>query len=125
MSNGTNVYTGKRNQAETAWIVDPFLKGDPVREQLHNQLILAIFSNAQREPPDQPGVASWVAANDKPTTTTKPITGDAAEQRLKTEIMHLPPRERRRIRKLEAVCLFFLSNLSNPVRMIRMASKKR
>jgi transcriptional coactivator HFI1/ADA1 len=85
------------------WIIDPFLRGDVSKEALHNQLILAIFSNAQRDPPDQPGVASWVAANDKPTATAKPVTGDAAEQRLKSEIMQLPPRERRRIRKLEAV----------------------
>src|ERR1700760_3973373 len=86
-----------------AWIIDPFIKGDSQKESLHNQLILSIFANAQREPPDLPGVASWVAANDKPTTQSKPVTGDAAEQRLKLEIMQLPPRERHRLKALQEV----------------------
>ena len=91
-----------------AWIIDPFLKGDSQKESLHNQLILAIFANAQRDPPDLPGVASWVAANDKPTTQSKPVTGDAAEQRLKLEIMKLPARERHRLKALQEVqCLQF------------------
>ncbi len=48
------------------------------------------------------GVASWVSANDKPTTGagSKPVSGDAAEQRLKTEVMALPSRDRRRIKDL-------------------------
>ncbi|KAF2670991.1 hypothetical protein BT63DRAFT_453363 [Microthyrium microscopicum] len=91
---------GKRNQAEVAWIIDPFLRGDQQRESLHNQLIMALFANAQRDPPETPGVASWVAANDKPTTPSKPVTGDAAEQKLKSEIMHMPARERYRIKHL-------------------------
>ena len=51
--------------------------------------------------PDQ-GVASWVSANDKPTTGagSKPVSGDAAEQRLKTEVMQLPARDRRRLKDL-------------------------
>ncbi|RAL65953.1 hypothetical protein DID88_005614 [Monilinia fructigena] len=51
--------------------------------------------------PDQ-GVASWVSANDKPTTGagSKPVSGDAAEQRLKTEVMQLPSRDRRRLKDL-------------------------
>jgi transcriptional coactivator HFI1/ADA1 len=50
--------------------------------------------------PDQ-GVAPWVSANDKPTTNvgTKPVTGDAAERRLKGEVMQLPSRDRRRIKE--------------------------
>jgi hypothetical protein len=51
--------------------------------------------------PDQ-GVASWVSANDKPTTGagSKPVSGDAAEQRLKIEVMQLPSRDRRRLKDL-------------------------
>ena len=51
--------------------------------------------------PDQ-GLAPWVSANDKPTTNVgaKPVTGDAAERRLKTEVMMLPSRDRRRIKDL-------------------------
>lgn len=100
----SNIYpTGKRNQSELAWIVDPFLRGEAHREQLHNQLLLALFANTQREPPDQIGVATWVAANDKPAAATKPVSGDAAEQRLKSEIMHLPARERHRLKALQEV----------------------
>lgn len=51
--------------------------------------------------PDQ-GLAPWVSANDKPTTTTgsKPVSGDAAERRLKGDVMQLPARDRRRIKDL-------------------------
>lgn len=77
-------------------------------EHLHNQLIAAIYGNVTREMPDQ-GVASWVSANDKPTTGagSKPVSGDAAEQRLKTEVMQLPARDRRRLKDLSQndVCL--------------------
>lgn len=34
---------------------------------------------------------------------SKPISGDAAEQRLKTEVMQLPPRDRRRIKGIPEV----------------------
>ncbi|OBT55130.1 hypothetical protein VE04_04333 [Pseudogymnoascus sp. 24MN13] len=49
------------------------------------------------------GVAAWVSANDKPTpgAGAKPITGDAAEQRLKAEVMSLPNRDRRRLKDLK------------------------
>lgn len=51
--------------------------------------------------PDQ-GLAPWVSANDKPaaTTGTKPVSGDAAERRLKGDVMQLPTRDRRRIKDL-------------------------
>ena len=70
-------------------------------EHLHNQLVAAIYGNVTREMPDH-GVASWVSANDKPTTGagSKPVSGDAAEQRLKTEVMQLPSRDRRRLKDL-------------------------
>lgn len=48
------------------------------------------------------GLAPWVSANDKPTTGVgaKPVTGDAAERRLKGEVMQLPSKDRRRIKEL-------------------------
>jgi transcriptional coactivator HFI1/ADA1 len=49
-------------------------------------------------------VASWVSANDKPSVVSKPSSGDAAEARLKTEVMQLPPRDRRRIKAIPEVC---------------------
>lgn len=51
--------------------------------------------------PDQ-GLAPWVSANDKPSTTagSKPVSGDATERRLKGEVMQLPARDRRRIKDL-------------------------
>jgi transcriptional coactivator HFI1/ADA1 len=89
-----------------AWIIDPFIKGDSQKESLHNKLICAIFTNSNRDQPELPGVASWVAANDKPTTQSKPVTGDAAEQRLKSEIMQMPARERHRLKALQEVRTF-------------------
>jgi transcriptional coactivator HFI1/ADA1 len=65
------------------------------------------------------GVASWVSANDKPTTGagSKPVSGDAAEQRLKTEVMQLPSRDRRRLKDLSQneVWLLFKYALLNHV----------
>lgn len=51
--------------------------------------------------PDQ-GLAPWVSANDKPAANVgaKPVTGDAAERRLKADVMQLPTRDRRRIKDL-------------------------
>ena len=96
------VVTGQMNQAELCSRIDRFIitpTGEV--ERLHNQLICAIYANVTREMPDQ-GVASWVSANDKPTTGAgnKPVSGDAAEQRLKTEVMQLPARDRRRLKDL-------------------------
>lgn len=70
--------------------------------------------------PDQ-GVAPWVSANDKPTTNVgaKPVTGDAAERRLKGEVMQLPSRDRRRIKELtqnevsEAVIMRYKFTMTN------------
>jgi len=75
---------------------------DPNTEHLHNQLIAGIYGNVNRDPPE-PGVAPWVSANDKPTVLSKPVSGDAAEQRLKTEVMQLPARERRRVKEVPDV----------------------
>lgn len=50
-----------------------------------------------------PGLAPWVSANDKPTVGagSKPVSGDAAERRLKAEVMQLHSRDRRRIKDLQ------------------------
>jgi transcriptional coactivator HFI1/ADA1 len=74
---------------------------DGHKERLHNQLVAAIYGNVTREMPDQ-GLAPWVSANDKPSATTgsKPVSGDAAERRLKGEVMQLPSRDRRRLKDL-------------------------
>ncbi|PHH89050.1 hypothetical protein CDD83_6718 [Cordyceps sp. RAO-2017] len=94
--------TGRLSQAEYSERVDAILGGDNGdKHHLHNQLIAAIFGNVTREMPDQ-GVAPWVSANDKPvpTTASKPVSGDAAERRLKGDVMQLPARDRRRIKDL-------------------------
>ena len=90
---------GLLNQNELSFQIDHFITIDPNIEHLHNQLVAGIYANVTRDPPE-PGVAPWVSANDKPTVLSKPVSGDAAEQRLKTEVMQLPPRERRRIKEV-------------------------
>jgi transcriptional coactivator HFI1/ADA1 len=93
---------GRLNQAEYGERIDPILTSETgEKEHYHNQLLAAIYGNVTREMPDQ-GLAPWVSANDKPTTGTgtKPVSGDAAERRLKGEVMQLPNRDRRRIKDL-------------------------
>ncbi|KAJ5635537.1 Transcriptional coactivator SAGA-type complex Ada1/Tada1 [Penicillium longicatenatum] len=90
---------GHYNQNEYASRVDYILCADPKTEHLHNNFVCAILGNLTRDLPDH-GVANWVSANDKPSMVSKPISGDAAEQRLKTEVMQLPPRDRRRIKAI-------------------------
>lgn len=93
---------GRLNQSEYSERTDPILASETgEKEHYHNQLLAAIYGNVTREMPDQ-GLAPWVSANDKPTTTTgtKPVSGDAAERRLKGEVMQLPSRDRRRIKDL-------------------------
>ncbi|KAJ9156427.1 Transcriptional coactivator HFI1/ADA1 [Pleurostoma richardsiae] len=98
----TQFLIGRLNQAEFSERIDPIITSqNGEKEHLHNQLIAAIYGNVTREMPDQ-GLAPWVSANDKPTTASgsKPISGDAAERRLKGEVMQLPSRDRRRIKDL-------------------------
>lgn len=93
---------GRLSQAEFSERIDPILCGDNgEKDHLHNQLVAAIYGNVTREMPDQ-GIAPWVSAHDKPVATTgsKPVTGDAAERRLKGDVMQLPARDRRRIKDL-------------------------
>ena len=72
-------------------------------EHLHNSLITAVYANAHREPPE-PGVAPWVAANDKPVSGTGGSGvgkgGDKVEERLRKEIMALPGKDRRRLKEV-------------------------
>ena len=93
---------GHLNQNELSFQIDHYVTADPTIEHLHNQLIAGIFANVGRDLPE-PGVAPWVSANDKPTVLAKPVSGDAAEQRLKTEIMRLPARDRRRLKEVPDV----------------------
>ena len=91
--------SGHLNQTELALQIEWFITSqDGSIENLHNQLIAGIYTNITRETPDH-GVASWVSANDKPTTAAnKQISGDAVEQRLKSEVMQMPSRDRRRLK---------------------------
>ncbi|PYH47733.1 TADA1 family protein [Aspergillus saccharolyticus JOP 1030-1] len=91
--------TGQLNQSELSSRVDHIICVDQKTEHLHNNFICAIIGNLTRDLPDH-GVASWVSANDKPSVVPKPTSGDAAEQRLKTEVMQLPPRDRRRLKAI-------------------------
>ncbi len=99
-------FPAKINQQELSEILDPILSptgsthpSEPLR--LHNQLVAAIYANSTREMPDHT-VASWVSANDKPlsSTTSKVVSGNAAEQRRKAEVMALPGRDRRRLKDI-------------------------
>ncbi|KAI4253808.1 MAG: hypothetical protein LQ352_003476, partial [Teloschistes flavicans] len=85
------------NQNELSLQINHYVCTDPNTEHLHNQLIAAIYGNVLREVPDQ-GVAPWVSANDKPTLLSKPLAGDEQEQLLKRHVMHLPARDRRRLK---------------------------
>lgn len=98
----TDIDAGRLNQSEYSEIIDPILSSpNGEKEHLHNQLIAAIYGNVTREMPDQ-GPAPWVSSNDKPAAGagTKAVTGDAAERRLKGDVMQLPARDRRRIKDL-------------------------
>ena len=93
---------GFLNQDEFSRRINRFICVEPTREHCHNQLISGIFGNASRDSPEQP-VASWVSANDKPTSSLNPIVGDVAEQRLKIEILMLTARERFRLKSVQDV----------------------
>lgn len=96
--------SGHLNQSELSSRIAHIFGSDVNKEHLHNQLLAAIYGNVTRDLPDH-GVANWVAANDKPTNVSKPVSGDAAEQRLKMEVMQLPARDRRRLKDIPDVCV--------------------
>lgn len=95
----TQFLLGLLNQSEFSTRVDSIIYADAKTEHLHNNFVCAVIANLTRDLPDH-GVASWVSANDKPSVVSKPASGDVAEQRLKTEVMQLPPRDRRRIKAI-------------------------
>lgn len=93
--------TGELSHTEFGDLTDDFLRASAAVEHAHNTIICAIIHNTGRDTPD-PGTAPWVtASSDKSSgaATSKPaITSDAGEQRLKTEVMALPARDRRRLK---------------------------
>ena len=101
------IIAGHLNQDEFSSRLDPIICADPRTEHLHNNFVCALIGNLSRDLPDH-GVASWVSANDKPTVVSKPVSSDLAEQRLKTEVMQLPPRDRKRIKAIPEVGVFAL-----------------
>jgi transcriptional coactivator HFI1/ADA1 len=98
--------SGHLNQDEFSARLDHVICVDARTEHLHNNFVCALIGNLSRDLPDH-GVASWVSANDKPTVVSKPVSSDLAEQRLKTEVMQLPPRDRKRIKSIPEVAYIF------------------
>ncbi len=97
-------FTGELSNNEFGNLTDNFLLASPAIEHAHNVLICAIIHNTTRDIPDV-GPAAWVsAASDKAAAApAKPsVASDAAEQRLKVEVMNLLPRDRRRIKSVAA-----------------------
>ncbi|KAF2012300.1 hypothetical protein BU24DRAFT_353043 [Aaosphaeria arxii CBS 175.79] len=96
---------GNLNQEELTTILDPILT-TPALEQAHNQFILAIYANIWRDAPEA-GIASW--ADDKvvgkvPGAGSKGTSAgqrDETEKRLKSEVMGLSRRERKRLKTLQ------------------------
>ncbi|KAJ9627373.1 uncharacterized protein PV06_07245 [Exophiala oligosperma] len=97
----TRFIRGELNAREFGDVCDAFIYTSPQTEHAHNSLILAVLCNASRDPPE-PGLAAWVSATtDKSAlaTANKPaVTSDVGEQRLKSEVMSLPARDRRRLK---------------------------
>ncbi|KAF3760526.1 hypothetical protein M406DRAFT_268664 [Cryphonectria parasitica EP155] len=99
----TQFFIGRLNQSEFSDRIDSIITSPNGEvEHLHNQLLSGLYANVTREMPD-PGLAPWVSANDKPAlgAGNKATSGDAAERRLKAEVMQLPSRDRRRIKDLQ------------------------
>lgn len=103
----TLIYTslGQLNQEEISYRLGPILRNDASVYECHNRLVMGILLNSTRDAPDA-GIASFVSANDKPSTSAGASKGgaaggDAAEQRLKSEIMAIPPRDRHRIKTIQ------------------------
>ena len=94
---------GELTADEFGDLCDNFILVNTATEHAHNTLICAIVFNHCRDPPE-PGLATWVsAASDKAggaSTSKATVTSDATEQRLKTEIMALPSRDRRRLKAI-------------------------
>jgi len=97
----TRFIRGELNAREFGDLCDVFIYTTPQTEHAHNSLILAVLCNTSRDSPE-PGLAAWVSATtDKSAlaASSKPaVTSDAGEQRLKSEVMALPARDRRRLK---------------------------
>ncbi|KAF2730871.1 hypothetical protein EJ04DRAFT_472907 [Polyplosphaeria fusca] len=90
---------GNLNQEELAQKLSAILT-TPALDHAHNQLVAGIFGNATRDAPE-PGVASWVSASDKVgggAGGAKVGGGDEQEKRLKSEVMQISRRERKRLK---------------------------
>lgn len=98
-------FLGELSASEFGDLTDSFLLATPAVEHAHNSLICAILHNTTRDVPDQ-APAVWVsAATDKAAhalSSKTNVASDAAEQRLKAEVMALMPRDRRRIKAIAA-----------------------
>ncbi|KIX03939.1 uncharacterized protein Z518_07492 [Rhinocladiella mackenziei CBS 650.93] len=99
----TRFIRGELSAREFGDLCDVFIYASPQTEHAHNSLILAILCNTGKDAPE-PGLAAWVSATtDKSAlaASSKPaVTSDAGEQRLKAEVMALPPRDRRRLKNV-------------------------
>lgn len=85
-------------------LTDNFVLATPATEHAHNSLICAILFNTSADAPEG-GPAAWVsAASDKTTsasTAKQANTSNVGEQRLKAEVMSIPPRDRRRLKAID------------------------
>jgi hypothetical protein len=103
-------FTGVYSESDFNHKIEDAVLGDPTASHLHDCLLAVFYCNLTRELPDHP-VATWVSANDKPTAAPKPVSGDAAEQRLKVEVMALPARDRRRLKGIPDVWMTCIPHL--------------
>jgi transcriptional coactivator HFI1/ADA1 len=91
---------GNLNQEELSRIFSKILT-TPALEHAHNALFTAIYANLWRDAPEA-GIATWVSSSDKPTSGTVKGTHDESDRRLKTEVMGLSRRERKRLKTIPA-----------------------
>ena len=100
----TRFLRAELSASEFGELTDNFVLANPATEHAHNSLICAVLFNTTADAPEG-GPAAWVsAASDKATSAsaTKPAnTSDVGEQRLKSEVMLIPPRDRRRVKAIE------------------------
>ncbi|KAF2108656.1 transcriptional regulator of RNA polII, SAGA, subunit-domain-containing protein [Lophiotrema nucula] len=92
---------GNLNQAELGQKLGPILS-TPALEHAHNQFVVGVFGNCLRDAPE-PGVASWVSREGEGGVGGVGSGGvkgggDEVEKRLKSEVMQLSRRERKRLK---------------------------
>lgn len=91
----TDFLTGKMNRGEFDIELQGIITGPRIR--LHNQFMLAMLANALRDPPPPHANALEWSRKRKEHVVRAP-KGDTRAKRLKSEIMGMPPKERRRIK---------------------------